>query len=99
MFVPKKLFLTRGVGEHHEELQSFELALRKAKIAQLNLAQISSIYPPKCELISREKGLQLLYPDQITFCVMARASSNEPGVKWPDPSAWHARSTNVLTDT
>jgi len=37
MFVPKKLFLTRGVGEHNEELQSFELALRKARIAQLNL--------------------------------------------------------------
>ncbi len=78
MFVPTKLFLTRGVGEHREELQSFELALRKAEIAMLNLAKISSIYPPHCKLISREKGLQLIYPGQITFCVLARASSNEP---------------------
>ncbi len=27
---------------------------------------------------SKEKGLQLIYPGQITFCVLARASSNEP---------------------
>ncbi len=40
VFVPTKLFLTRGVGEHREELQSFELALRKAEIAVLNLAKI-----------------------------------------------------------
>jgi arginine decarboxylase len=78
MFVPTKLFLTRGVGEHMEELQSFELALRKAKIAMLNLAKISSIYPPNCKLISKEKGLQLVSPGQITFCVLAKASSNEP---------------------
>jgi arginine decarboxylase len=78
VFVPTKLFLTRGVGEHREELQSFELALRKAEIAMLNLAKISSIYPPNCKLISKEKGLRLMYPGQITFCVLARASSNEP---------------------
>lgn len=78
VFVPTKLFLTRGVGEHREELQSFELALRKAEIAMLNLAKISSIYPPNCKLISKGKGLQLMYPGQITFCVLARASSNEP---------------------
>ena len=78
MFVPTKLFLTRGVGEHREELQSFELALRKAEIAMLNLAKISSIYPPNCKLIGKEKGLQLIYPGQITFCVLAKASSNEP---------------------
>jgi len=76
LFVPTKLFLTRGVGEHREELQSFERALRKAEIAILNLAKISSIYPPNCKLISKKKGLQLIYPGQITFCVLAKASSN-----------------------
>ena len=78
MFVPTKLFLTRGVGEHKEELQSFELALRKAGIAMLNLAKVSSIYPPNCKLINKEKGFQLSHPGQITFCVLAKASSNEP---------------------
>jgi len=78
MFVPTKIFLTNGVGIHNEELQSFELALRKAGIAMLNLVHVSSIFPPNCRLISREKGLRLVYPGQITFCVMARASSDEP---------------------
>ena len=29
-FVPKGIFLTKGVGRHREELHSFELALRDA---------------------------------------------------------------------
>lgn len=78
MFIPAKLFLTRGVGEHSEQLQSFELALRKAGIAMLNLVNVSSIFPPNCRLISREKGLEELAPGQIAFCVMAKMSSNEP---------------------
>jgi len=31
--VPKRLFLTKGVGKHKERLTSFELALRDAGIA------------------------------------------------------------------
>lgn len=77
-FVPKKVFFTRGVGYHSEELASFELALRDADIEQLNLVTVSSIYPPHCEIISREEGVELLQPGQITFCVMSRLSSNEP---------------------
>ena len=75
MFVPTKLFLTRGVGIHKEELQSFELALRKAGIAMLNLVNVSSIFPPKCKLIPKERGVKLLQPGQITFCVLAKAAS------------------------
>jgi len=32
LFVPKKMFLTKGVGHHKEYLQSFEMALRDAGI-------------------------------------------------------------------
>jgi arginine decarboxylase len=78
VFVPTKLFLTKGVGEHREELQSFELALRRAGIQNLNLVNVSSIYPPGCAIISREKGQARLAAGQITFAVMARAASNEP---------------------
>jgi arginine decarboxylase len=78
MFVPTKMFLTKGVGTHREELQSFELALRHAGIQFLNIVSVSSILPPNCEIIPREKGLRLLQPGQITFCVIAKASSNEP---------------------
>ena len=56
MYVPKKLFFTKGVGTHREKLTSFELALRDAKIACYNLVRVSSIFPPNCEEISIEEG-------------------------------------------
>ena len=78
LVVPKKSFLTKGVGRHKEYLSSFELALRSAGIARFNLVPVSSIFPPKCKLISRNAGLQMLYDGQIVFCVMSRNSTNEP---------------------
>lgn len=75
---PKRMFFTKGVGYHRNELQSFELALRDAGIEKCNLVTISSIYPPDCRIISKEKGIQELEPGQITFVVMSRKSTNEP---------------------
>ena len=76
--VPKKMFFTRGVGTHKEELRSFELALRNAGVETQNLVSVSSILPPKCKIISKKEGLKLLQPGAVTFCVMARSGSNEP---------------------
>ncbi len=76
--VPKRLYLTNGVGVHREKLQSFELALRDAGIAALNLVSVSSIYPPGCKIISRTRGEEHLEPGQIAFVVMSRSESNEP---------------------
>lgn len=76
--VPKKVFFTKGVGVHKDRLASFELALRKAGIEKCNLVTVSSILPPNCEIISKEEGLKLLKPGQVTFCVMARSETNEP---------------------
>lgn len=78
VLVPQKVFFTKGVGTHKEELRSFELALRDAGIEKCNLVQTSSILPPHCKLISRNQGIKLLKPGMITFCVMSRCSSNEP---------------------
>jgi len=77
-FVPKKIFLTKGVGVHKDRLASFELALRDAGIEKCNLVYVSSILPPNAEVIPKEKGIQMLQAGQITFCVMARSESNEP---------------------
>ncbi|MHC4124069.1 MAG: pyruvoyl-dependent arginine decarboxylase [Planctomycetota bacterium] len=77
--VPSKVFLTKGVGRHKYQLKSFEQALRKAGVAQQNLVQVSSILPPKCKTISQGKGLDMLIPGAISFCVMARADTNEHG--------------------
>lgn len=78
MFVPTKIFFTKGVGRHKDYLQSFELALRGAGIEKCNLVTVSSIYPPGCKRITKEEGLKLLEPGQITFCVLARNATNEP---------------------
>lgn len=77
-FVPSKIFLTKGVGVHKHELRSFELALRDAGIEKCNLVHVSSILPPRCKIISRKQGEQLIQPGQITFAVTARLSTNEP---------------------
>jgi len=76
---PTRAFLTQGIGTHRHALTAFEFALRDADIEQQNLVHVSSILPPRCELISRETGVELLKPGDITFCVMARAETNEFG--------------------
>ncbi len=72
--VPKRVFL----GVHKDRLGSFELALRNAGIESCNLVYVSSILPPKCEILSEAKGLRFIKHGQITFCVMARNETNEP---------------------
>src|SRR5260370_16320949 len=76
--VPKKLFLTKGVGRHKERLSSFELALRDAGIAAQNLVRVSSIFPPNCKLISRKDGLKYLDPGEVVFAVIAENSTPDP---------------------
>ena len=77
--IPNRVFLTQGVASHRERLTAFEYALREADIEQQNLVAVSSILPPHCELIPRSAGIVVLSPGEITFCVMARAETNEPG--------------------
>jgi len=76
--VPSKIFLTKGVGVHKDKLAAFELALRQAGIEKCNLVYVSSIFPPECKMLPREKGISELKAGQITFCVMARSETNEP---------------------
>lgn len=76
--IPKKVFLTKGYGVHKDRLASFEIALRDAGIERCNLVSVSSILPPKCRMIQRKQGLELLRSGEITFCVMARNDTNEP---------------------
>ena len=77
--IPSSVFLTSGVGVHRDRLAAFEFALRDADIEQQNLVSVSSILPPRCELIAPVQGIETLRPGEITFCVMARAETDEPG--------------------
>jgi len=76
--IPKYFFLTKGAGKHKEQLQSFELALRNAGIQHCNLVNVSSIVPPGCKMLSREQGLKMVHPGEITFVVLARNATSEP---------------------
>jgi arginine decarboxylase len=77
-FVPTKIFFTKGVGKHREQLASFEEALRSAKIAPYNIVTVSSILPPRVKRIPVDEGIKLLNLGQIIFAVLARNCTNEP---------------------
>ena len=76
--VPSRVFFTKGVGVHREKLQSFESALRDAEIERFNLVKVSSIFPPHCKIISRQKGVAILRPGQIVYVVLASNATDEP---------------------
>jgi arginine decarboxylase len=76
--IPTRVFFTKGRGTHKDYLTSFELALRDADIADLNLVSVSSILPPHCKIISRQEGRKYLQPGQVVFTIMARSATNEP---------------------
>src|ERR1700680_2229064 len=92
--IPKRVFLTRGTGTHRQRLTAFEHALRDADIEQQNLVSVSSILPPRCEVIPSSAGITALSPGEITFCVMARAETNEPG-RWIAAGVGLARPKDV----
>lgn len=76
--IPKYCFFTKGVGVHKDKLAAFELALRKAGIEKYNLVNVSSIFPPKCKIIPKRRGLEILKPGEIIFVVIARNETDEP---------------------
>ena len=76
--IPRKFFLTSGVGVHKDQLSSFEVALRDAGLAPFNLVSVSSILPPGCKKVTWQKGLKELSLGEIVFVVLARNHTNEP---------------------
>lgn len=76
--IPKRIFLTKGVGKHREKLTSFEAALRDAGIASFNIVRVSSILPPGARVLPRSKGIQRLSPGEIMYSVVAESTTNEP---------------------
>ena len=79
LLIPSQVFLTAGVGIARRKLTSFEFALREAGIERCNLVRVSSIFPPRCELIDREQGIARIHSGAITFCVVAEIGTDEPG--------------------
>lgn len=76
--VPTKVFYTKGVGVHKDQLASFEMALRRASIEKYNLVNVSSILPANVKRISVSRGIQELTPGQIVHVVLAKSQTCEP---------------------
>jgi len=72
--IPQAFFVTSGKAYSPiSELNAFDLALKKAGIAQCNLVPVSSILPPRCE----EKKQQKIPIGSITYTVIARMNGIE----------------------
>jgi arginine decarboxylase len=78
LYIPTKIFFTKGVGRHKDYLSSFEAALRSAGIEICNLVSVSSIFPSGCKIITKKQGIKNLRAGQITYAVIARNATNEP---------------------
>ena len=77
--VPTAVFLTRGVGVHRHQLTAFEYALREADIEQQNsrlrfVDSASWVRAAPDRAWGRDPSSW-----RVTFCVMARAETSEPG--------------------
>ena len=82
--IPKKFFVTSGKATSPvSELNAFDLALKKAGIAQCNLVPVSSILPQGC----KERKSKKIAAGAITYAVIARMDGEEgttvgAGIAW-----------------
>ena len=81
--IPKAFFVTGGRAlSKVSRLNTFDLALKDAGIAQCNLVNVSSIIPPNC----KETSLQTLPVGSITYAVISKAEGKgetiSSGIAW-----------------
>jgi len=82
--IPKEFFITSGKAVSPvSELNAFDLALKKAGIAQCNLVCVSSILPKDCIEIEKHN----IDAGSITYSVLARMDGDEgttigAGIAW-----------------
>ena len=81
--IPKAFFVTSGKAlSMVSRLNTFDLALKDAGIAQCNLVSVSSIIPPNCE----ETALKTLPVGSITYAVISKAEGKaetiSAGIAW-----------------
>jgi arginine decarboxylase len=81
--IPKAFFVTGGKAlAKVSRLNTFDLALKEAGIAQCNLVEVSSIIPPNC----RETKFENIPVGSITYAVISRAEGKgetiSAGIAW-----------------
>ena len=95
IWVPTRVFFTTGVGRHEVQRVAIQDAMAKAGVADCNLVKTSSVIPPACEIISRQRGERLLREGGITHAVIAQGHTNEPHQRVTAALCW-AHSDNPL---
>ena len=76
--VPTRVFFTSGVGFHKTQRVAMQHAMREAGLADCNLVKISSVIPPACQVVTRERGLRMLEAGAIAHAVIAQGVTKEP---------------------
>lgn len=82
-----KLYLSKGKGTGPTELASFDNALYKAGINNLNLLPLSSVIPPNSEIVLQKPKKKFTYGDKAYIVMSSQTTSklNETvcaGIGW-----------------
>ncbi len=72
---PTKYFMVSGASEGFTPLNAFDGALLQAGIGNTNIVKMSSIVPPRCQLVSPVS----LPPGALVPAAYASITSDEPG--------------------
>jgi arginine decarboxylase len=86
--MPSRIFFTSGTGTHETQRAAMQRAMREAGAADCNFVKVSSVLPPRCEVITREHGLRLLRPGNIVHAVIAEGETNEPHQRVTPAICW-----------
>lgn len=78
IWTPTRLFFSSGVGTHETQRVAMQRAMRQAGVADCNLVKTSSVIPPRCEIITRARGLRMLREGCIVHAVIAEGETSEP---------------------
>jgi len=102
-FVPKKIFFTKGVGTHKDELHSFERALRDAGIEKCNLVQYPAYFRPAVNDL-QDTGVKRVNTRRHYLLCFEPLCTNEPkrllaasvGVQFPPTNHLMVISVNIM---
>jgi arginine decarboxylase len=66
------------MGTHETQRAAMQRAMRQAGVSDCNFVKVSSVIPPGCEIITRERGLRMLRAGGIVHAVIAEGETSEP---------------------
>jgi arginine decarboxylase len=79
-----KIYMSSGVGTGPTKLSAFDSALNEAGVANFNLIRLSSVIPPKTEIVKTDSSIKDNVPgnwgDRL-YVVMAEARVDSPNAE------------------